>query len=409
MPLVVDTHRRDALSALREIGSGLDQETVLAAGDSDQTAGRRRRRPNGFAGLFHAYADIAGVAADGMETCAAIVEQCLDRETGSGSLSLYGGWAGLGWITSHLDAGDDFVGAHADRLLTGALGHWQPSRGYDLISGLVGAGVCFMERLPRESAIHGLTLVLGVLEATATETDEGTTWFTAPGFLPEWQRERAPNGYFNLGVAHGVPGVCWLLGRMCLTGVERDRAESLLGRSLRWLRSQQPRPDQAELPSWIAPGVERDPNRRMAWCYGPLGASAVALAAAQAIGDQESADWAQTLASACAGVPPAEARIQDAGLCHGAAGNLQIFRRLHENTGELKFHEAALAWLEATLAYRRPGKGIGGYRMWGEVEEGRQGWFNDASFLSGSGGIGLALLTTVTDVEPRWDRLLLLS
>lgn len=120
-------------------------------------------------------------------------------------------------------------------------------------------------------------------------------------------------------------------------------------------------------------------------------------------------DWARTLALACADVPPAEARIQDAGLCHGAAGNLHIFRRLHEYTGEPKFHQAALAWLEATLAYRCPDEGIGGYRMWGEVEESRQGWLNDASFLSGSGGVGLALLGAVTNVEPKWDRLLLLS
>ena len=224
------------------------------------------------------------VVPDGMETCTAIVEQCMDGETHARSLSLFGGWTGLGWITSHLDVDDDFVGTHVDGLLRGALGEWPPLRGYDLISGLVGAGVFFVERLPRESAIRGLTLVLAAIEATAVETDDGTTWFTAPEFLPEWQRERAVNGYFNLGVAHGVPGVCWLLGKLCLAGVEGSRAESLLAGSLRWLRSQHPDPELAELPSWIAPGVAPDPNRRMAWCYGPLGASAVALEAAKAIG-----------------------------------------------------------------------------------------------------------------------------
>ena len=409
MSLVTDADRRDIRSAIHQIASGVELRAVPVGSDPDNTAVQRRRRPNGFAGLFHAYADIAGVIPDGMETCSTFVQHCLDRKTHPQNLSLYGGWAGLGWTSSHLDADDDFVGVHADRLLTQALGDWPASRGYDLISGLVGTGVFFMERLPSESAVRGLILVLGALEATAMDTDEGTTWFTAPEFLPAWQREHAPNGYFNLGVAHGVPGVCWLLAKLCRAGIERDRAEPLLQASLRWVRSTQPDPGSAELPSWIARGVDRKPSRRMAWCYGPLGASAVALEAAKAIGDRETEDWARTLALACAGVRPEEARIQDAGLCHGAAGNAQIFYRLARNNEDAKFREAAAAWFCATLDYRKAGQGIGGYRMWGDVGEDRQGWVDDATFLTGSGGVGLALLAATTDIEPNWDRLLLLS
>ena len=45
---------------------------------------------------------------------------------------------------------------------------------------------------------------------------------------------------------------------------------------------------------------------------------------------------------------------------------------------------------------------------WADVDGG-QGFVDDASFLSGSAGIGLALLTAVTHTDPAWDRLLLLS
>ena len=337
------------------------------------------------------------------------MDHCLDLKASRRSLSLFGGWAGLGWMTSHLEADDDFVGTHVDQLIAARLPEWPRRQGYDLISGLVGVGVHFVERLPDERAKRGLDLVLDALETTAVQTDGGITWFTAPEFLPSWQRERAPNGYYNVGVAHGVPGVCWLLAKLCTARVEAARAESLLRRTFRWLRSCQPEPDRAELPSWIAPGVNREPNRRMAWCYGPLGASAVALEAAKAIGDRETEDWARTLALACAGVPPEEARIQDAGLCHGAAGNFQIFCRLAWNNEDAKFQEAADAWFRATLNHRKPGEGLGGYRMWGDVGDDRQGWVDDATFLTGSAGVGLALLAATTDIEPNWDRLLLLS
>ena len=338
-----------------------------------------------------------------------MIDAYLNVPPARSNLGLYGGWAGLGWIATHLDAEDDFVGTHVDSVLTSALTQWPPRLGYDLISGLVGAGVYFVERFPKASAIRGLGLVLDALDGTASKTEDGITWFTGPEYLPAWQRERAPNGYFNLGVAHGVPGVCSLLGRIVQVGIGVERAGPLLLDSLCWLRANHPSPESAELPSWIAPGVDPEPNQRVAWCYGPLGASAVALEAAKIINDRESARWARELALACANVPVTEASIRDAGLCHGAAGNAHIFQRLYWSTGDRGFLDAARMWLRAVIDYRRPGEGFGGYRMWGDLGGNRQGWVEDASFLTGSAGVGLVLLTATTGIEPRWDRLLLLS
>lgn len=361
-----------------------------------------------FSALLLVYGEVADVLHDGLERCAEVLDRSIDRQQTVNRIDLYGGWTGLGWLTTHLDAEADFVAHYVDRLLTRAVADWPSGFGYDLIGGLVGIGVYFVERLPSEPAKRGLRLILDALERTAVETAAGATWFTAPESLPAWQRKLAPRGYYNLGVAHGVPGVCWLLGKLCSVDVGADRATSLLRASLRWVRSHQPDPDLPSLPSWIALGSEPVPNSRMAWCYGPLGASAVALEAAKTIDDAESEEWARTLALACARVPPDKAHIRDAGLCHGAAGNAQIFLRLYRNEGHPTFRQATKVWLKETLAYRRPGDGIGGYRMWGDVN-GRQAWVDDTSFLTGSAGVGLAMLAGVTSFEPKWDRLLLLS
>lgn len=392
----------EVFAAFRAIAADLARNDRVGAYDEN-------RRFTVFQSLFHAYGDEAGMIPDGVEISTELVDYSIDLAVRRRSLGLYGGWAGLGWITSHFQVENDLVATHVDRVLTSVLKDWPRTVGYDLISGLVGVGVYFLERLPTETALQGLTTVLEVLERTAVRTQDGVTWFSPSDSLPVWQREQAPNGYYNLGVAHGVPGVCWLLGQLCREGIAMDRAEALLRRSLRWLHSNHPDPTKPDLPSWIAPGVPRHPMRRLAWCYGPLGASAVILEAATAIADAEGARWARTMALACAQVPPSEALIHDAGLCHGAAGNAHIFHRLYRNTGEVIFRKAAVDWFRATVAYRQPGTGVGGFRMWGEVGENRQGWLDDASFLTGSGGVGLALLSAVTDIEPKWDRLLLLS
>ena len=86
-----------------------------------------------------------------------------------------------------------------------------------------------------------------------------------------------------------------------------------------------------------------------------------------------------------------------------------MFLRLYRNSGIAQYGDAALVWLRVTLDYREPGKGVGGYRMWGETSANRQGWVDDGSFLTGSAGVGLMLLAMTTEIEPKWDRLLLLS
>ncbi len=378
-------------------------------GGSGGSGWARLRRRGFFEALLHASADESEA---GIEAASQVVEAALDRFRFSDHVALHGGWAGLGWVCAHLgaeDAEDEFVCEHADRVLHGALKEWGPERSYDLIGGLVGIGVYFLERLPREKAARGLRAVLDALEKASTGTRKGMTWFTPAGSLPPWQRRKAPNGYYNLGVAHGVPGVLWLLARLTGVGIGADRAGALLRGGLAWMCEQQPDPDRPELPSWIAPGVPREENRRLAWCYGPLGAGAVVWEAAGAVGDDRAADWARRLVLACARVPPDRALVRDASLCHGAAGNAHIFHRLWRRTGDARFRDAARSWVGATLASWRPGEGVGGFRMWGDLGENRQGWVDDASFLSGSAGVGLALRAAATDREPEWDRLLLLS
>jgi len=162
-------------------------------------------------------------------------------------VGLYGGLAGVGWIVEHVS---DLLGmadnTHRNTQLEGApepaedpiadidlliLRHLErgPWIGqYDLISGLVGLGIYFLERLPREPAIRGIRLVLTRLEELAKHVLPGITWFTPPQLLPKRQLEVYPAGYYNLGVAHGVPGVVQFLGEVLAVGIETARAKLLL-------------------------------------------------------------------------------------------------------------------------------------------------------------------------------------
>ena len=405
MKLLPASAREPAKTAWEAVDGHIADLAEVTGGGTEIS---RLPRAELFVSLLPAYLGLTDGAEDGMDRCGRLVDSYIDHLGKQWPVGLFGGWAGLGWLVHHLGADGDFVQPEVDRALGAALDAWPRRLGYDLVSGLVGVGVYFVERLPDQAAREGLGRILDELEETAVKVGDGITWFTEPDLLPEWQRARAPEGYYNLGVAHGVPGVMWLLGKMCAHGVESERARALLRGSLRWLLSVHPDPETPDLPSWIAPGVPREANRRMAWCYGPLGAAAVVGEAAREGGDEAGVEWAQAMTIACSVVEPRASGNRDAGLCHGAAGNAHLFHRLHERTGDGRFREAALVWFERTLRYRQPGAGIGGFRIWSEVN-GAQDWVADASFLGGSAGIALALLAATTDTDPGWDRLLLLS
>jgi lantibiotic modifying enzyme len=327
---------------------------------------------------------------------------------------LCGGYAGLGWVIANLsgtlldeselencEAIDDVI---IEYLRTSAA----TSR-YELLYGLGGLGVYALERLPHSSAIEILRLVIARLAESAERTESGITWFTPAEQLPEWQRLQCPNGYYNLGMAHGVPGILPVLARACAVEQTRAQAGELLSGAQGWLQAQQLRDESGtSFPHWLAPEIEQEPGR-LAWCYGSLGAATAWLDAARLTGQAAWAGEALTMLRRAAQTSVADSAVRDAGLCHGAAGNAHIFNRLYQTTGEEVFKRAAWQWFEHTLALQRPGTGLAGFQAWAPAENGDDNWEERPDFLDGVAGIGLALLAACTDQAPVWDRLLAIS
>jgi hypothetical protein len=327
--------------------------------------------------------------------------------------SLYGGFAGVAWTAIHVQKRlfeayqTDSTQGIDDALRTYlARSPWHDH--YDLIAGLVGLGVYALEQLPHSRAAELLGCVVDRLDELAEHNEQGIAWFTPPQLLPDWQRELCPKGYYNLGVAHGMPGVIALLGQACAAGVRRDKAEPLLEGAVAWLLTQKLRGSGHSIfPSWAGPGIERD-DCRLAWCYGDAGIAAALLGAARCLGKPVWEQEALEVARQAAQRTTDAAGVADAGLCHGAAGLGHIFNRIYQASGAVVFKEAAIAWFERTLEMRRPTGGIGGFCALDSVN-GERCWVDDPGLLGGAAGIALALLAAITSVEPAWDRVLLVS
>jgi lantibiotic modifying enzyme len=348
--------------------------------------------------LFFAYLGQALGDDRAQLTSVRLIEGVLDGAAGEfQTAGLYTGFIGVAWALAHLDGWlldlsevdpDEAVDAALERLLTTS--PWRAD--YDLIGGLIGIGVYALERLPRQTAYTSLNLVVARLAELAERVDAGARWRTPS------------NALYDLGLAHGVPGVIALLGKACGAGISDTGARRLFAEAATWLMGQRlPASNGASFPSHVAPGVVPRPSRS-AWCYGDPGVAAALLVGARSAGAPLWEAAALAVAEATAARPAAECGVLDAGLCHGAAGLAHIFNRLYQATGTSVFHAAALRWVDRVFDAHARGRGVGGF---GPLADGSGR--TEAGLLEGAVGIGLVLLALATPLEPRWDRVLLLS
>lgn len=410
-PILHGVMRSDAIASIQAVSSAL-QTAEFARPNHASLA-------SGAAGVALFYTFLSEAQPDLDESSADLAFEFISRSVQALTSEhqtprFYGGFTGIAWALEHLqgrllERDDDDPNASIDEALTVLVeqNHWRGD--YELISGLVGYGVYALERRFSSRRIALLTAIVRHLEETAIATSDGLTWFTPPYLLPERQREHTPDGYFNLGVAHGVPGVIALLAQICSQGIALGSAQPLLNRAVSWLLSQEVTAPGAEgFPSTLWPdgrSTARGPAR-VAWCYGDLGIATALLWAARSVQESNWEREAIRIATRAAELPLEKSGVVDAGLCHGAAGNGHLFNRLYQATRNEMFLDAARRYFQRAIDFRLPGQGVGGFLSFsGYADE----WKAKAGLLEGAAGVGLAFLAAVSSVEPEWDRMLLVS
>jgi|ERR1035437_700610 hypothetical protein len=102
-----------------------------------------------------------------------------------------------------------------------------------------------------------------------------------------------------------------------------------------------------------------------------------------------------------------EAGVQDVCLCHDTSGIAHIYNRAYKLTGIEKFRLSSIYWFEQSLKMAVFDDGFAGYKTYRPPEFG--GICNASGFLEGIAGIGLAMISAVSDINPAWDNALLLS
>lgn len=320
------------------------------------------------------------------------------------------GLPGLGWTMEHLtqngfiDIDTDSILTDIDDLMNQAMQADMKVKNYDFLDGAITKGIYFLSRIRHQSSHLNLTALIDTMADVCDKV---------PGrgyrFLMKWMENNEEKSYCNMGLAHGMPGVAWFLGKLIEKEIAVEKTSHLLDEFVSYILGtmQDISQNLSYFPNLVVPG-DTPSNSRLAWCFGDLGIGVALWQISQSKKNKEWEDKALiVLRHTTKRRDLAINKVIDAGMCHGTAGIAHMYNRIYAYTKDEIFKEAALFWFDETMKMAVHPDGYAGFKCWKGEENG--GWHNVADIIDGVSGIGLALLSAAFPIEPSWDRMMLLS
>ncbi|MCP4214644.1 MAG: lanthionine synthetase C family protein [bacterium] len=320
-----------------------------------------------------------------------------------------GGLAGIGWTVEHvvqndlLDADTDEILAPLDPFLHKAMLYDINTKNYDFLHGAIGNGTYFLSRLRKKEAQSNLAELVDLLGKISDKDANG---------LISWEsvldRDKGSKGA-NLSLSHGMASIIVFLAKTLEKGIAKEKSAELLEGAVRYMMAH--RLEEGKFlscyPSWVSDEYPPD-GSRLAWCYGDLGIGVALWQAGQSADNNEWRDEAlKTMLHSTKRTDIKENSLVDPGLCHGAAGLAHIYNRMYHYSGNDAFKEPTRYWMDVTMKMASYEDGYAGFKAWHTEKYG--GWVAEVGFLEGIAGIGLAFISVLSEIEPKWDRCLFLS
>lgn len=268
---------------------------------------------------------------------------------------------------------------------------------FDLVSGLAGLGLYALSRNKPSAREQIFSAVYAKLMAGSTLTESGRKWRTDPPFAVANKAELYPDGYDDLGIAHGNAGVVTVLAKAVCATTNIAGLRNELRSAANWLLAQ--RRDNDAIFGQVAGDCS---HARNAWCVGDAGISLALFHSGRALGDAKLIQAGRVIGAQSAHRSRESSRVEDHGLCHGTMGLSLIYMHFFALTGDPVFAHAAQSWETSMMASvaTHSLKALATHR--GPVEPPAM----SLGVVNGVAGIGLSLIDNITGKTGRWSSFL---
>ncbi|KJY99221.1 MULTISPECIES: lanthionine synthetase C family protein [Pseudoalteromonas] len=332
----------------------------------------------------------------------------LQNELAEQTPELSSGLAGQAWVLEYFNQYDDEeydpeLLEEIDNFFDTALDFSPWTGEIEMVLGLAGYSPYISRRAKKTQQSTLFDRLVTGYESVAVELDDQqVAWSQPKQSVYRFDKEDTESHEFNLGLAHGVPGIIAALIPALQDEKVKLRAQKLVVAGCDWLLEQQSHA--ADRLACFGSCAGDEHHSRLGWCYGDLTIALTLARAGHALDKSSYVEQALNIALFNVDRDAKQGHINDAGLCHGFFGLVTVYQLLNKVMPHPKLQQAALTWLDYGLSqYQDHGlKALYSYNGLDKVHQ------EDCSFLMGFAGIGLALLGVLDD-NLDWTDCLLMS
>ncbi|WP_164852244.1 lanthionine synthetase LanC family protein [Rheinheimera riviphila] len=292
------------------------------------------------------------------------------------------GIAGICWFLEHLNQHNSVYDPdmlnEVDTLLTHVVHKDLYGNEIELLQGLSGISAYFAKRSLRTDQSKFYELYLAKITIKSVGVAAGSCWEQPEESV--FRNRPATESEYNLGFAHGIPGIIACIAPALRYPSCHAHAQKLLGHAYRWLQFQA-RPTACRY-GYLAGDTALT---RPGWCYGDLTIAVSGLQIARLMSDTALAKSFLDLAFETITNAEAYAKTDDLTLCHGHASLYVLYLKMYQLTDEYIFRLTAEQH-KTNLLKELPLL----------LENSST---HDCSFLNGLAGIGLALSSCINNLD----------
>lgn len=333
------------------------------------------------------------------------VMQKLDHHNYESKYSFGSGMAGLGWMLYHIkndaiiDIGENGFFAELNIALFNKMKYYLMVDNFDFLYGA--AGICwfFIKTNQKGDNNWAIQYFLEVLYTKVKKCDNYHYWLFR-------KNEETQLDKINLGLAHGIPAIIIILSEIAKIEELKQEAINLLRPTINLIVSAIQ--DCKTSGSYFGYSAEIINNKlitdkersRLAWCYGDLSVAWSLVVGARTVNDPQIQRLAEEIIIfSAARNKPEDTWVFDHIICHGSSGNALLFKKINEYIKRKEITKAEKHWLNLCLSTK---EFLTYNTQYNKYEE-------NYSLLEGTSGIGLVLLSFLSEKGLPWDECLLLS
>lgn len=288
---------------------------------------------------------------------------------------------------------------------------------YELIQGITGIGIHFLTHKDEPQLFPVLIKLIRLL-INRTLPIQVRDRIVPGWYIPlEYQftdedKKNFPDGNFNLGLAHGIPGILAFLSLASIKGICLQGQTSAIIEIVKWIKRHSITKEEGlDWPAcvlWDRPLHPRSPSHRMAWCYGKPSILRSLFLAGLALKDRDLQQLSLVNFKSIFKGSEANWNLQSPTFCHGLAGLYTLTKHMAKDTKDHELQKEANHLKQELMQYYNPDLPFGFQDL--ECEEcDKHLFFQKPGLLDGSAGIALALLDSIYPAKSAWQNLFLMT